>query len=453
MKITREDLPQREIVLNIELEDEELTPYLERAYQRVVQRVNVPGFRKGKAPRAILERFVGPEALRGEAVDVLVPDVVDRAVKQEQLDQGGVPSVEMVSMEPVVLKAKVPLVPQVVLNSYRDIRLQPETVQVTEEEVGSVLEQLRSDLALWEPVERPVAEGDQVTLDVRAVVAGKDVANQKGVGYLVAQDNPRPVPGFATALVGALPAERKEFTIAIPEDYPDRRLAGEEGTFHVAVHQVKEKRLPELNDEFAKSVEGSFDNLEALKEKIRGDIRRQKEFEARVKAENAVVEALVGRTTMEISPMLVEHDMAHLLQDEEEALKRRQVSVERYLETVGRSPEEYQEEARTRALQRLTRAYALLKVAELEGLSATPEEVEKELQVLVDNAGPQGSTVRRNLSTPDGQESLSRMVVNRKVLDKLVEIAGGLPATLAQAPQEAVEDKSLGGTENAGTTE
>ncbi|MSQ22699.1 MAG: trigger factor [Dehalococcoidia bacterium] len=453
MKITREDLPQREVVLNIEVEADDLVPYMHRAYQRVVQRVNVPGFRKGKAPRAILERYVGHEALLDEAVDFLVPELVERAVQQEQIEQGGIPSVEVVQKDPITLKATVPLAPKVSLDAYRDIRVEPEAVEVVAEEVETTLQRLRSELALWEPVERPIAEGDQATLDVRALVGKREVANQKSVVYSVALDNPNPVPGFAQALVGARAEERKEFTLPVPDDYVDSKLAGGECMFQVAVHQVKEKHLPELNDEFAKGVGEGFDTLEALELQVRTDIRTQKERDVRLRYQEKVMEELVARTKLELSPLLVEHEASHLLADEQEALKRQQVSMENYLKSAGRSEEQHVEEARAAATQRLTRTYALLQVAVMEGLSAAPDDVDTEIKALVDRAGSQASAMQRSLETAEGRESLGRAVLNRKVMDRLMQIARGEnPGTGDAAPQEAAQDENPGGTQDAGTT-
>ena len=452
MKVTREDLPQREVLLNIEVEAEDLEPYLDQAYRRLVQRVNIPGFRKGKAPRAVAERFVGQDALRDEAVDLLVPDVVERAIEQEQLEQGGGPNVEVVQRDPIVLKATVPLMPSVVLDAYRDIRVQPEAVAVTEEQVQDVLERLRLELAPWEPADRPVTPGDQVTLDVQVGVEDREVASQKGVVYLAAEDNPNPVPGFAGALVGIEPGQRKEFTIAVPNDHQDRRLAGQECTFQVTVHQVRAKHLLELNDEFAKGVGEGYDSLEELRDKIRDDIRTGEERAARRRCEDSAVEQLVARTTMELSPLLVEREIDHLLADEQEALRRQQVDMERYLQTVGKSTEEHREEARTVVMARLTRTYALRKVADLEGLTATPEEVEEEMKTLLEESGPRSGELRRNLDTPDGRDSLAQIILRRKALNRVVEIAkgeqSGATVPVLQGPDE---DSSPGGTQDAGT--
>jgi len=452
LKVTREDLPQREVLLSIEVEAEDMDPYLDQAYRQLVQRRNIPGFRKGKAPRVVVERFVGQDALLDEAVDFLVSPVVEQAVEQEQLEQGGVPDVEVVQRDPVVLKATVPLVPSVVLDAYRDIRAQPETVEVTDEQVQDTLERLRWELAPWEPADRPVASGDLVTLDIRAEVEGREATNQKGVAYLAADDNLNPVPGFAQALVGAEPGQDKEFTITAPDDHQDRGLAGRECTFQVTVHQVREKDLSELNDEFAKGVGEGYDSLDALRDKIRDDIRGRGEQAARRRHEESVVEELLARTTVELSPLLVEREIDHLLADEQEALRRQQVGMEQYLQTVGKSAEEHREEARAVAVARLTRAHALRKVGELEGLTATPEEVEEEMKSLLEEAGPRARELRRNLDTPGGRDSLGQVILRRKVLSRLVEIANGEESSsTVPVLQGPAEESSPGGTQDAGT--
>ena len=425
MKVTREDLPQREVLLTVELEPEDLEPYLERAYGRVVQRTNIPGFRKGKAPRAVVERYVGLEVLREEALDAWLPEAVNQAVEEQQLELGGRPRVEVVQEDPVTLKATVPLMPLVELNDYRSIRVAEESEEVTDQRLQEVLEQLRTDMAPWEPAERSVAFGDQVLMDVHGVIDGREILDQKGITYLAAEANPSPVAGFVQELVGVEAGGEKDFALTIPEDYGDEEVAGRECAFSVAVHEIKEKRPLELNDEFAKGVGEGYDSLEALRESVRADLQTQAEQAARRRHEDQVVEMLVERATMEVSPLLVEHEIDHLLADEQDALRRQQVGMEQYLQNVGKTPEEHQEELHTVAVSRLNRDHALQKVAEVEELEVSPQEVEEELKTLVDGAGNQADSVRRTFDTAEGRESLSRMLLRRKTLGRLTEIAGG----------------------------
>ncbi|MCH7705822.1 MAG: trigger factor [Chloroflexi bacterium] len=423
MKVTAEELPKREVLLNIEMDQDELDPYMERAFRRAAQQLNIPGFRKGKAPRAVVEPYVGRETLMDDALEILMPEALEKAVAQESLEQGGIPHVEIVTKEPVVFKATVPLMPKVVLDAYREIRQPRESVEVSEEQLKETLEHLRWELAPWEPAERPVALEDRVTLDVRAVVDGREVTNQKGVVYMARADNPNPVLGFAQELVGMEQGQSKEFSIAFPEGYEDAGLVGKDCAYSIAVHEVKEKKLPDLDDEFAKGVGQGFDTLEALREDIRNGIRTQEEEAARRRYEDAVIEQLVSRTTVELSDLIVEHEVEHLLYDEQESLRRQQVGMEQYLQTVGKSSEEHHEEAREAVLKRLNRGYALRQLAELESLTASTDEVEEEKKTLLEAAGPQAVGLRRELDSPDGLSSLGEAIVRRKAVARLVEIA------------------------------
>ena len=426
MKVTREDLENSEVSLNIEVEEEDIEPYLQRAYQRVVRRVNIPGFRKGKAPRAVLERFVGRHSLEDDALDLMLPEIVQRAVEEQGVKQASIPQVQMVQREPIVIKAAVPVAPEVVLDAYREIRVPVELVLVTEEEVNTLLDLLRRDTAPWEPVDRPVAMGDQVTLDIKANLDGKEITKQDGVVYMVMEENVSPVAGFPQQLVGINNQETKEFAISMPTDYPDSNLAGKEVEFNVAIHEIKAKNLPDLDDEFAKGVGEGYDNLEALTNKLREDFLARRELEAQDLYEDQVFEKLLEKAQIDLSPLMVDHEVHHMLQNEEQALRRQQVSVEQYLQTVGKSSDEHHEELKQAAEARLKRTYAIGKVAELEGIKVSQEEIEEEIKRLLDSAGPnQPASLRSNLESDESKESLEQVLIRRKALQRLVEVAKG----------------------------
>ena len=426
MKVTREDLEHSEVSLNIEVEEEDIEPYLQRAYQRVVRRVNIPGFRKGKAPRPVLERFVGRQSLEDDALDLMLPEIVQRAVEEQGVKQASIPQVQLVQREPIVIKAAVPIAPEVVLDAYREIRVPVEPVLVTEEEIDTLLDLLRRDTAPWEPVDRPVAMGDQVTLDIKANLDGKEITKQDGVVYMVMEENVSPVAGFPQQLVGIGSQETKEFAIPMPEDYPDSNLAGKEVEFSVTIHEIKAKNLPDLDDEFAKGVGEGYDDLEALTDKLREDFLARRELETQDLYENQVFEKLLEKAQIDISPLMVDHEVSHMLENEEQALRRQQVSVEQYLQTVGKSTDEHREELKQVAEARLKRTYAIGKVAELEGIKVSQEEIEEEIERLLDSAGPnQPESLRSNLESDDSKESLEQILIRRKALQRLVEVARG----------------------------
>ena len=243
---------------------------------------------------------------------------------------------------------------------------------------------------------------------------------------MVMEGNVSPVAGFPERLVGISSQETKEFTISMPEDYPDRELAGKDVEFSVTIHEIKAKNLPDLDDEFAKGVGEGYDNLEALTNKLREDFLARGELEARDKYEDQVFEQLLEKANIDLSPLMVEHEVEHMLENEEQALRRQQVSVEQYLQTVGKSPDEHRGELRQAAEARLKRTYAIGKVAELEGIKVSPEEIEEEINRLLDAAGPtQPESFRHNLESDDGRESLEQILTRRKALQRLVEVARG----------------------------
>ncbi len=202
MKVKLEPREKRVTVLEIEVDAPEMEKGMEEAYHHVVKRVRVPGFRLGKAPRSILENYAGKSMMLQEAIEHLVPDLYEQAIKEQNIEAVAEPTIEILKTEPVVFKATVSLRPTVELGDYKQLRIPTETVEITEQQVNSTIEQLRQEQAPWEPADRPVILGDLVTMDVVGKEDGKTVADQKGVQYLVVADSQAPVPGFAAQVEG-----------------------------------------------------------------------------------------------------------------------------------------------------------------------------------------------------------------------------------------------------------
>ena len=195
MKITQEEVVERQTVLHIELEDEDLDVYLDQGYRRAVQRTVIPGFRKGKAPRRILENFLGRESLLNEVLDSMLPEVTGRAITEQELDAAGLPQIELMELDPFTVKATVPLTPEIDLGSYRDLRLTPESGEVTEEDIQERLDQMRHSMASWEPAERAAEMGDMVTMKALATVEGRTVLDEKDAVFFLDEHTTRPFRG------------------------------------------------------------------------------------------------------------------------------------------------------------------------------------------------------------------------------------------------------------------
>ena len=427
MQVTQEELQQRQAVLHIELEDADLERYLDRAHRRVVQRLTVPGFRRGKAPRSIVERLVGRDVLLEEALELLLPEVTAKAVEEQGLEMAAPPRVEVVTREPMALRATVPLPPEVTLGDYREVRVEPEEIEVDEDRVTETLEEIRRETTPWEPVDRPVAMDDQVVMDLRGSVEGREVVNQRDVGYIVSEE-PNPVAGFGAALEGMAQGETREFTLPFPDDYRDAELAGKSCDFVVEAKEIKGRELPDMDDEFAHGVGQGYDSLEALREDIRGRHRASLEAEAQGRYEEKVLDEVLLTAEIEMAPLLVQRETERLeqdLRDRVQSLVRGPLGVDEYMSLLGKTAEEVQEELRPRAEMRLQRSALLSSVAEAEGCEASDEAVSAEIEGMVQEAGPRGREVRRHFKNAQNREMVARTLRARQALERLVAIAKG----------------------------
>ena len=436
MQVTQEELQQCQAVLHIEMEDADLERYLDRAHRRVVQRLTVPGFRRGKAPRSIVERLVGRDVLLEEALELMLPEVTVKAVEEQGLEMAAPPRVEVVTREPMAFRATVPLPPEVTLGDYREVRVAPEAIEVDEERVAETLEDIRRETTPWEPVDRPVSMGDQLVMDLRGSTEGRELLNQRNFGYIVSEE-PSPVPGFGAALEGIEQGETREFTLPFPDDYRDPDLAGKPCDFVVEAKEIKGRELPELDDEFAHGVGQGYDSLEALREDVRGRIRASLEAEAHSRYEEQVLEEVLATAEIELAPLLVQRETERLeqeLRDRVQSLVRGPLGVDEYMSLLGKSAEEVQEELRPRAEMRLRRSALLNSVAEAEGCEASDEDVRSEIDGMIQEAGPRGREVRRHFADAAHREMVARSLRTRQALHRLVAIARGEEARQQETP-------------------
>ena len=450
MKVTKDESAARQVTLTVALDSEDLEPFLDRAFRRNRSRVSIPGFRPGKAPRRIVEAFLGREALVRDSLDYIVQESLDKAISDEGLDIFGQPDVEVVDVDPVSFKATVPLEPVVQLGDLQQIDVTRETVEVTEEQVNKVLESLQYNAAPWEPVERPVQFGDLVSLDVDGTIGGRQVANDRGVDFLPDQDNPYPFPGFSIYLEGLSEGQSKQFALKVPEDYQDESIAGQDCTFDIKVLQIKAKNLPDLDDEFAKGVEEGYESLEALNASVRENLTEESNRMADREFQEKALDKVVSGASVEVSDTTTEREIDHILEEQARSQQGRDASVEDYLRNLGKSVEESREELRASAQERLSRYLVIRKLAQDEKLEVLPEEVDSEVDRLTSSAGAGSEAILRAFSSEEARSSLRNVLLTRKVLERLTEIVEGTnnvePASEDDdAVEEAVESPADSG--------
>ncbi len=384
---------------------------LETAYRHLSKRAVVPGFRKGKVPRDMLERMLGRDAFLQEAMEHSVPEALSKALEENDIQAIATPQIEVVQVEPLEFKATVAVRPTVELGDYRQVRLDSEKVKVGKKEIQEALEHLPVQHAAWEPVERPARLDDLVTVDVEGSSNGKSFLSRKGVQIQVNPDIFYPVPGFAQELDGVARGESKEFTLAFPADHPAQELRGNEYLFRVVVGEVKEKRPAPLDDDFAKGLD--FSDLDALRKQVASDLKARGEAVARERLESRVVEVVTDISRVEFPPVLVEREVERLMRGRE---RDRLSNLEK---TDDELKQELESQARTRIIQSLV----LGRLAEEEKLEVDEDEVGAEVDKIVLEAGEKGGDLRRFLSSPGARDSVKDVLLTRKTVDRLVAIA------------------------------
>lgn len=424
MKLTREKEEDRQVFLRIELEQPEVDKALEQAYRRLVKRANIPGFRQGKAPRAVLERYIGKEGLLEDALDNLLPEVYEQALKEQQIEAIANPKIEIVQTDPVVFTAVVPLKPTIELGDYHSIKLTPEKVEIIRDKVDAVIEELRRQHGTWEPVERPVAFEDLVTLDVESQVEDKPFINQPGAQYQVMPNQPLPVPGFADQIVGMEIGGEKEFKLKLPEDYSTAELAGKEAQFKVKVKEIKQQNLPKLGSEFAKLVSAEFKTMAALRKGVTENLRLRAEQRTKEEFEEKVVDAVVNSSKAELPPVLVESEVDRFLEQQVRWLQESGLGLEEYLSRINKTEEELREELRPVATRRVTRSLVLGKVAEAEKIKVTDDEITADLEKMVESSENK-TKMKERVSSLQVRDSMEQLLATQKTIQRLVEIAKG----------------------------
>ena len=392
---------------------------LDKAFRRLAQRVEVPGFRKGKAPVGMLERHIGRARVVREALDILIPEAYNQAIEEQDVDAIDRPSIELVTDEPLAFKATVPVRPTVELGEYNSVRVKREPVSIDESEVDKALEELRHRYAVHEPVERPVQMGDIVRADVRGVIDGKEVYKEDDAELRLREGATILLPGIAEGIIAAEKGTPKEIAVTVPEG--ERPLSGKSGTFTVTVKEVKEEQLPALSDDFAREVGEGFSSLDALRDRLRNDMRERLQAQAEKDYRDKAVGALVETAaTIEFPPVMVEREVERLIQDQARHLG---LEVEQYLANTRQTRDELNEELLPVATDRVRRSLALTRLAEQEEIKAENQEVDAEVDRLAGSAGEQADQLRKLFGSPDGRAAIARSLVTRKTMDRLTEIA------------------------------
>lgn len=432
LKFTRDDGEDRQAILHIEVEDDRVEKHLQRAHQKVAARINIPGFRKGKAPRNIVEQFVGRDYLLEEAMESLVPEAVGVAIEESDIPSTHTPPrVNVTERDPIVkIDATVALPPVATLGDYKKLKFDDELEVVTEDQIEEQITQIQESQATWEPVKRAAKLGDMLVITSKGLVEGKEFANVDGGEFLAEAGSMNPVPGFSEQLKGMKEGGSKEFDIEIPADYPNEEFAGKTANFNVEVAEVKKKELPKLTDALAASLGEDFKTVAELRTRISENLEAQAKDGLRRSLEEKIVDALVDGAEFEVSPMIIEHEAEHVLEDQQRQLSQYNIDFEQYMQGIGKSTEEIFAEAKDSAELRLKRMLVIDTLAEDGGASVSDEEVAAEIAVMQET--PQYAN--ENLDTDEARDAVQRILRRRTAIDQVIELTHKPKAAKAKKP-------------------
>lgn len=382
MSLQVEKLEKNMAKLTIEVSAEELEKALQDAYMKQKGKFNVPGFRKGKVSRQVIERMYGPEIFYDDAANSLLPEAYSKAYDECGLDIVSQPTIDIVQIEkgkPFIFTAEVALKPEVTLGEYKGLTVEKVSVEVTDEDVNAKLEEEQKKNARTVVVEdRAVQDGDEVVLDFEGFVDGVAFEGGKGENYPLTIGSGAFIPGFEEQLVGVEAEKEVEVNVTFPEEYHSADLAGKAATFKCTVHEIKVKELPELDDEFAAEV-SEFDTLDEYKASIKEKLVEQKTAEAKTKKEDAVVEKAVANATMEIPEAMITTQANQMVQEFAQRIQQQGLSMEQYFQFTGLTAEQMMEEVKPQAVKRIETRLVLEAVAKAENIEITEEKFEEEL--------------------------------------------------------------------------
>jgi trigger factor len=387
MQSTLEQLENNRVLLKLEADPQEVADAFNQAYKKVVKQVSVPGFRKGKVPRFILEQQFGKEVLYQDAVEYLVSKSYYEAIVEHKLEPIENPKIdfedEIEEGKPFKFQAEVEVLPEVKLGAYKEVDVEKEQPVVTDEEVEQELKMLQERHAELVATDKQALEkGDFAVIDFEGYLNEKAFPGGAAQGYTIEVGAGRFIPGFEEGLIGMAPAEERDLNLTFPEDYHQKDLAGQEVVFKVKLHEIKTKELPTLDDDFAKE-QGEYETLDDFKAHLRKRIQERKDHEADHKFEDEVIKQVVAGSTVNLTDTLINRELEHLIHRMEHDLEARGLKLEEYLTHTEQTMEQFRDQLRPQAEERVKTDLVLSAVAQAEGITVSEDELKDRIGYLL----------------------------------------------------------------------
>ncbi|MBQ8260776.1 MAG: trigger factor [Lachnospiraceae bacterium] len=424
MSLPMEKLEHNMAKITIEVPCEEFEKAVERAYQKNKNRISIPGFRKGKVPRQMMEKMYGKEVFFDDAANMIIPDAYQKAFEECDEEIVSSPKIDVVQLEagkPFIFTAEVALKPEVTLGEYKGVEVDKVSAEVTEEEIEEQIQKELEEQSRQVVVEgRPVQDGDLTVIDFEGFVDGVAFEGGKGENYSLTIGSGSFIPGFEEQLIGKNVDEECEVNVTFPEEYHAADLAGKPAVFKCKIHEIKEKQVPALDADFAD--DAGFDSVEEYKEDVKKNLAEKKEKAAKDAKEDAVIDLIVANATMDVPDAMVETAQKQMIDEFAQQLSMQGLSLDQYFMFTGMTKEMMMEQTKPRAEKRLKARLVLEEIAKAEGIEASEEEYEAQLKEMADGYKMDMERVRKMISAYDKKQMMKDLAI-KKAIDFVVENA------------------------------
>lgn len=425
MKVTKEQQEKNSVKLTITVDAETFEKGVQKAYLKNVKKIALPGFRKGKAPRKIIEQYYGAGVFFEDAINFVCPEAYEEALKETGVEAVSRPEIDVVEIESgkdFVFTATVTTKPEVELGDYNAISVKKVTYRTTQKEIEAEIKKVQEQNARIIPVEdRAVKEGDLTVIDFEGFTDGVAFDGGKGTDYSLEIGSGAFIPGFEDQLVGAEIGKEVEVNVTFPKDYHSEDLKGKKAMFKVTVKEIKEKQLPEINDEFVKDV-SEFDTLDDYKKDIKEKIAKSNEQRGRQETENNVIDEVLKIATVEIPDCMIDTQLENIARDFDYRLSMQGLNLAKYLEMTGSNIDAFKEQFKEQAEKQVKTSLVLEAVAKAENVKATEKDIEAEMKKVAESYKMELDKVK-DLFKDEERKSLENEIITQKTVDLLVKNA------------------------------
>jgi len=428
MSLQVEKLEKNMAKLTIEVEADKFTEALKKAYEKNKSKMSVPGFRKGKVPQAMIEKMYGPEVFYEDAANMLIPDAyADEVEANKELEVVSQPKIDVVQVEKgknFIFTAEVALKPPVELGKYKGVKIDKIDTEVTDEDVDKEIKREQEANARTITVtDRPIKDGDTAVIDFEGFIDDVAFEGGKGENYPLVIGSGSFIPGFEDQLIGKNSGDETDVNVTFPEDYNSKDLAGKAAVFKVKINEIKEKELPELDDEFASEV-SEFDTMAEYREDVKKNLAEKKEKEAKDKKEDAVIEAIVKDSKMDIPEAMIETNVKNMINDYARRLQSQGLSLEQYFTFTGLDMDKFAEQMRPGAVKRIESRLILEAIVKAENFEVTDEEYEKELERMAEQSKIEVDKLKEYIGDDEyGKDQIREDIKIQKAVDLIVDNA------------------------------